>query len=179
MSILTKEALLIVDVQNGMFQEGEEVFQGDRLIQNLNDLLIRARSMEIPIFYVQHNETAGKQLEHGTNSWEIHSSITPKSEDIIIQKTTPDSFFNTSLEQELKKQEIEHLIIAGIQTEVCVDTTCRRAFSMGYKVTLVSDTHSTWDSKELTAEQIINHHNIVLRWFADVYPSKDIKFNLF
>ena len=49
---------------------------------------------------------------------------------------------------------------------------------MGYKVTLVSDTHSTWDSEELTAEQIINHHNSVLRWFADVYRSKDIKFNL-
>lgn len=179
MSILTKEALLIIDVQNGMFQVGEEVFKGDRLLQNLNGLLIRARSMEIPIFYVQHNEAAGKQLEYGTNSWEIHSSITPKSEDIIIQKTTPDSFFNTSLDEELKRQGIEHLIISGIQTEVCVDTTCRRAFSMGYKVTLVSDTHSTWDSKELTAGQIINHHNSVLRWFADIYPSKEVKFKLF
>ena len=78
----------------------------------------------------------------------------------------------------MKKQGIEHLIITGIQTEACVDTTCRRAFSMGYKVTLVSDTHSTWASEELTAQQIINHHNGVLGWFADVYPSNDIKFNL-
>jgi hypothetical protein len=47
---------------------------------------------------------------------------------------------------------------------------------MGYKVTLVSDTHSTWSSEEITAQQIINHHNNVLRWFADVYPSHEIKF---
>ncbi|QUG42368.1 cysteine hydrolase [Psychrobacillus sp. INOP01] len=172
---MTKEALLVIDVQNGMFQEGDEVFKGDRLLQNINDLLIRARSMEIAIFYVQHNESVGKPLERGTSGWEIHSSISPNNEDTVIQKTTPDSFFNTSLDEELKKQGIEHLIIVGIQTEVCVDTTCRRAFSMGYKVTLVSDTHSTWDSNELTAEQIINHHNSVLRWFADVYPSKEIK----
>ncbi|WP_277585537.1 cysteine hydrolase family protein [Psychrobacillus antarcticus] len=175
---MTKEALLVIDVQNGMFLEGEEVFKGDRVLQNLNDLLTRARSMEIPVFYVQHNEPMGKRFEHGTNPWAIHSFISPNMEDIIIQKTTPDSFFNTSLHEELKKLGIEHLIIAGIQTELCVDTTCRRAFSMGYKVTLVSDTHSTWDSEELTAEQIINHHNSVLRWFADVYPSKDIRFNL-
>lgn len=175
---MTKEALVVIDVQNGMFQEGEEVFNSDKLLQNLSDLLTRARSIGTTIFYIQHNEPIGKQLEYGTNGWEIHSSISPNKKDIIIQKTTPDSFLNTSLDVELKKQEIEHLIIVGIQTEVCVDTTCRRAFSMGYKVTLVSDTHSTWGSEELTAEQIINHHNSVLRWFADIYPSKEIKFHL-
>lgn len=160
-----------------MFQAGDEVFKSDMLLQNLNELLVRARSMQTSIFYIQHHASVGKPLEHGTSSWEIHSSISPNNEDTIIQKTTPDSFFNTPLDMELKKQGIEHLIIVGIQTEVCVDTTCRRAFSMGYKVTLVSDTHSTWDFKELTAQQIINHHNGVLRWFADVYPSKDIKFD--
>lgn len=76
----------------------------------------------------------------------------------------------------MKKRGIEHVFITGIQTEVCVDTTCRRAFSMGYKVTLVTDTHSTWSSEEITAQQIINHHNSVLRWFADVFPSREIIF---
>lgn len=60
---------------------------------------------------------------------------------------------------------------------MCIDTTCRRAFSLGYKVTLVSDAHSTWNSQVITAQQIINHHNSVLRWFADVYSSRDIKFD--
>ena len=48
---------------------------------------------------------------------------------------------------------------------------------MEYKVTLASDTHSTWDSEDITAQQIINHHNKVLGWFADVSLSQDIKFN--
>jgi len=95
---------------------------------------------------------------------------------VIIQKTTPDSFFNTSLDEELKSRGIEDLYITGIQTELCVDTTCRRAFSQGYKVTVVSDAHSTFDSAELTAQKIINHHNHTLRWFGDVQPSDAIRF---
>ncbi|WP_198317039.1 cysteine hydrolase family protein [Sutcliffiella horikoshii] len=170
-----KEALLVLDVQNGMFQEGNVVYKGDRLLQSLKDLINRARSNKTPIFYIQHNAPTGKPLEYGTKGWEIHPDITPNAQDVIIQKTTPDSFFHTTLHEELKKQGIKHLVIAGIQTEACVDTTVRRAFSMEYKVTLASDTHTTWDSN-ITAQQIINHHNGVLRWFADVYPSKDITF---
>lgn len=173
---MAKKALLVIDVQKGMFLEGNMVYKGDGLLHKISSLIVRARSSKIPILYVQHNAPAGKPLEHGTEGWEIHSDIKPHEEDVIIQKTTPDSFFNTPLEEELKKRGIEHLVISGIQSEVCVDTTCRRAFSMGYKVTVVSDAHSTWDSGSLTAQQIIDHHNLVLRWFADVYPSSDVRF---
>jgi nicotinamidase-related amidase len=172
-----KKALLVIDVQNGMFQDGNVVYKGDSLLENLKAMIAQARSSKTSIYYIQHNGPAGHPLEYKTRGWEIHPEIAPINQDIIIQKTTPDSFFKTSLDQELKKQGIEHLIIAGIQTEACVDTTCRVAFSMEYKVTLVSDTHSTWDSEDITAQQIIDHHNGVLSWFADVSPSQVITFN--
>jgi nicotinamidase-related amidase len=174
--IMTK-ALVIIDVQKGMFQEGEAVYKGDMLISTLKTLIEKARSSNTPIFYVQHNAPVGKPLEFGKEGWEIHTEITPRQNDTIIQKTTPDSFLNTTLEVELSRKGIEHIHIAGIQTEACVDTTCRRAFSMGYKATLISDAHSTWSSSEISAQQIINHHNGVLRWFADVYPSEEIVFS--
>ncbi|WP_088034488.1 cysteine hydrolase family protein [Evansella clarkii] len=172
-----KKALLVIDVQEGMFQEGNAVYEGESLLKKLRKFIAKARSAEIPIFYIQHNAPAGKPLEYGTHGWEIHREIAPNSQDVIIQKTTPDSFFNTSLDDELKKQGIQHLVISGIQTDVCVDTTCRRAFSMKYKVTLAEDIHSTWDSEDITAQQIIRHHNGVLKWFADVLPSADIPFD--
>ncbi|GGA25053.1 cysteine hydrolase family protein [Psychrobacillus lasiicapitis] len=171
-----KKALLLIDVQNAMFQKGNIVHNGDQLLRNLKGLLKEARTNKTPEIFVQHNAATGKSLEYGKKEWEIHPEITPSSQDIIIQKTTPDSFYKTILEVELKKRGIEHLVITGIQSEVCVDTTCRRAFSMDYKVTLVSDAHSTWDSETISAQEIINHHNDVLRWFADVYSSEDIKF---
>jgi nicotinamidase-related amidase len=95
----------------------------------------------------------------------------------LLVKRHPDSFQETELQRELKERDIEHLVIAGIQTEYCVDTTCRRAYSLGYDVVLVQDGHSTWDSEHLDASQIIAHHNNVLGgWFARLQPAREIKF---
>ncbi|MFF2754760.1 cysteine hydrolase family protein [Psychrobacillus sp. NPDC058041] len=174
---MKKSALLIIDVQNGMFLKENPVFNANLVISNLKQLLVNARNNNIPIIYIQHNAPTGKMLEPGTKEWEIHPEITPTIIDIIIQKTTPDSFYKTKLQEELQKLDIKQLIIAGIQSEVCVDTTCRNAYSLGYDITLVTDAHSTWDYEELTAQQIINHHNQVLRWFADTKETKDIIFH--
>ncbi|TCZ79276.1 cysteine hydrolase [Paenibacillus albiflavus] len=160
-------ALLVIDVQVAMFNESDPVFQGELLLTRIQKLIAEARSKGIPIFYIQHNSRAGTPLEHGTTGWHIHQAIAPEHDDIVIQKKTPDSFYQTSLQQELDSRGIRKLVLTGIQTEVCVDTTCRNAYSLGYHVTLIRDAHSTWNTEELTAAQIINHHNRVLSWFSD------------
>ncbi|MFT8318744.1 MAG: cysteine hydrolase family protein [Sporolactobacillus sp.] len=169
-------ALLIIDVQNSMFSVDNPVFDGEKLIRNIKFLLLKARSKSIPVYYIQHNGSAGSVLENGTNGWKIRPEIYPSATDTLIQKTTPDSFLNTNLDESLKSQGITNLVLTGIQSEVCVDTTCRRAFSLGYEVTLVTDAHSTWDTAELTAKQIINHHNQVLKWFASTQTTEEILF---
>ena len=96
----------------------------------------------------------------------------------MVQKRHPDAFQDTNLQRELESRGIERLIVTGIQTEYCVDTTCRRAYSLGYGVTLVEDAHSTWDTDLLTAPQIIAHHNDVLGgWFAELKEAREIEFN--
>ena len=101
----------------------------------------------------------------------------PDEGDVVIQKQTPDASYRTNLNLELEYRGIKKLIIAGLQTEYCIDTTCRRAFSLGYQVILVKDAHSTWDSPLLTAQQIINHHNNVLGgWFVTLKNERDIEF---
>jgi nicotinamidase-related amidase len=169
----TNSGLLIIDVQAGVFNETDPVFQGEILLTKIQNLIVKARSKGAPIFYIQHNARRGKPLEPGKPGWSIHPSIAPRSEDTIIEKKTPDSFFETTLQQELDKKGIQKLIITGIQSELCVDTTCRRAFSLGYQVILVKDAHSTWNTKDLTASQIINHHNDVLQWFSSSKNSDD------
>jgi len=172
-----KTALVVIDVQNAMFMEDDPVYQGEVLIRNIKNLIAKARTSGAPIFFVQHNEAAGQPLENGTFGWEIHPELAPTEQDIIIQKSTPDSFHNTDFEEQLQQQMVEHLVLAGIQTDICVDTTCRRAFSMGYSITLAADAHSTWDSGSLSAQQVIDHHNGVLKWFSRIKETKDIQFN--
>lgn len=157
-------ALLIIDVQVGII-EGFHAYRGREVLDQINSLRAKARSAGIPIIYVQHDGGPGHPLEPGSRAWEIHPAIKPHAEDLIIHKRASDSFFETGLQQELDARGIKHLIIAGCMTEYCVDTTSRRAVSLGYDVTLVSDAHTTIDNKLLTAAQIIAHHNALLDGF--------------
>ncbi|PEX85996.1 cysteine hydrolase family protein, partial [Bacillus cereus] len=146
-----------------------------KLLKTLQELIHECRSNDIPVIYVQHNGSKDDPLEKGTYGWEIHAAIAPKEGDPIVEKTTPDSFHKTDLNEVLQEMGIEHVMISGMQTEYCVDTTTRRAFSEGYKVTLVSDAHSTFDTEVLCAEDIVKHHNAVFGAFADVVALKDLK----
>jgi nicotinamidase-related amidase len=170
-----RTALVIIDVQLGMFDASEEppVPGGERLLENIRSLIDEAG---VPVIYVQHCE-AGGTLEEGTEGWKIHLSIAPLEGDLVVKKRTPDSFLDTVLREELGSRNIEDLVLTGLQTEYCIDTTCRRAFSLGYDVTLVKDAHGTWDKDDISATRIIAHHNEVLgSWFATAMNADDIWF---
>jgi nicotinamidase-related amidase len=170
-----KTALVVIDVQAGMFAEPDPVFGGAKLLERLRALIVRARATDMPVVYIQHgSERDDHPLKIGGEGWRIHPAIAPEPGELVVGKRTPDAFHETSLDAELRARGIRGLILTGIQTEVCVDTTCRRAFSLGYESTLVADGHSTWANGVLTAQQIIAHHNATLPWFADVVPAAEV-----
>jgi nicotinamidase-related amidase len=170
-------ALLVIDVQNGMFAEDDPVYQGAQLLATIGDLLAKARAAQVPVIYIQHNGGPGDPVEPGSDGWPIHPAIAPAEGEPVVVKATPDSFHETTLQAELEARGIVKLVVAGIQTECCVDTTCRRAASLGYQTTLVHDAHSTWDSRTLSAAQIIAHHNDALKgWFVTPKPASEIAF---
>ena len=142
-----------------------------RVLSNIEALLSQARSSGMPVFFIQHDGPKGHPIETETAAWAIHPSILPRSGEPVIRKKSSDSFFETRLAEELQGAKISHLIIAGAMTEYCVDTTCRRAVTMGYDVTLAADAHLTRDTPDLTAAQIIAHHNLLLDGFAAVSHS--------
>jgi nicotinamidase-related amidase len=174
----TNTALLVIDVQVCNFEEAAPVHGGSNLLSKISSLITLARAAGVPVVYVQHCGPEGAIDEPGTPGWEIHPTVAPIEGDAVIQKRHPDAFQDTSLQRELEPRGIKKLIITGIQTEYCVDTTCRRAYSLGYDVTLVEDAHSTWDTDHLTAPQIIAHHNAVLGgWFATLKEASEIRFD--
>jgi nicotinamidase-related amidase len=78
-------------------------------------------------------------------------------DELVTHKTACGSFFETKLASELESRKIDRLIVAGCITQYCVDTSVRRAASLGYDVTLAEDGHLTADSESLTFDQIIAH----------------------
>lgn len=169
-----KSALLIIDVQVGLVRLMPSELQ-ERVLSKITALLRQARSSATPVFFIQHDGGKGHPLEAESAAWAIHPAILPRAGEPVIRKKASDSFHETRLAEELRAREISHLIIAGAMTEYCVDTTCRRAITVGYDVTLVADAHLTRDTSVLTAAQIIAHHNLVLDGFAAGVHSVTVK----
>jgi nicotinamidase-related amidase len=170
---------VVIDMQLGMFETPgvPPVPDGERLLGNIEGLIERAREAGTAVVHVRHAGGPGHPLERGTRGWSIHPRVAPTDGEPVVDKETPDSFLRTTLRDELEAREIGHLLLAGMQTEYCVDTTCRRAFGLGYEVTLAADAHGTWDDGTLTAAQIVAHHNEVMgNGFAEVVPSAEISF---
>jgi nicotinamidase-related amidase len=171
------DALLVIDMQTGNFSQSAPVFGVKDPLSTIGALMAQARAVGVPVVYVQHCGSEGEIDQPGTPGWEIHCVIAPAEGDVLVQKRHPDAFQGTTLHRELESRGVDHLIVTGMQTEYCVDTTCRRAYSLGYKVTLVSDAHGTWDTDALTAAQVIAHHNKVLGgWFADLKEASQVRF---
>ncbi|HLI07765.1 MAG TPA: cysteine hydrolase family protein [Ktedonobacteraceae bacterium] len=155
-------ALVIIDTQVGLI---EPAYKGKEVLENIGTLIAKARAAGVPVLYVQHNEDYEEGLKFGSPQWQIHPAIAPQEGEPVVHKQSPDSFVGTTLQQELEKRGIKHLVIVGLQSNYCVDTTSRRSVSAGYDVTLVGDAHTTEDNDVLTAEQIIAHHNSTLNGF--------------
>ena len=170
-------ALLIVDTQVNMFDEEMSVFQGDRILTTINAVAVLARAQGALVIYLRNDGGAGEPDERGTPGWEIHPSIAPHSNDVVIDKKSPDGFLGTELEKELEQRGVKKLVIAGMQTEYCIDVTSRRASQLGYEVIVVEDGHTTFDFEEMTATEAIAKYNTELAHILTVAKVADIEFS--
>ena len=156
-----KTALLIIDVQQGLCEGPHAGFEHEHVIARINDVSAKARAAGALVIFIQHESGPG-YLEHGSAAWQLAHGLHEERTDLKIRKTTPDSFLRTELEEILKRAGVTDLLICGMQTEFCVDTTTRRAMALGYPVILVADGHTTEANPHLSVPQIIRHHNYAL-----------------
>lgn len=182
-------ALVIIDVQKAILS-GKGTAQRqplldatlDGVVERLRALQTLARKAGVPVVMVQHDGDPGHRLETGTTGWEIRDELAPQPGDRVVRKRASDSFFETDLSAVLARSGATRLVIGGTMTQYCVDTTVRRAVSLGFDVTLVADGHTTGDAGGLLAEQIVMHHNTTLDGFdagaavVTVTPAADIAF---
>ncbi|MDT3426333.1 nicotinamidase-related amidase [Paenibacillus forsythiae] len=172
----SQTALILVDVQEAMFSyPGIKLHDEEGVMERIVSLLGRARRSGTTVIFIQHTED--QEYTKGLPTWQISSRVTPLPGEKIIEKPTWDAFHLTELHEELQRQGITHLIIAGMQSEFCLDSTCRRAFSLGYSTVLVQDAHSTFDNGRLSGEEIVRHHNGVLGGrFVTLKPASEVIF---
>jgi nicotinamidase-related amidase len=147
-------ALLVIDVQQGLFEKTTPIYGADELLQNLNDLVDRAHNDNIPVFFIQHSDP--RNLVKGSPSWKIHPQLQPLSIDNIVHKQHGNAFKETNLDETLRAKNVSRVVITGLVSHGCVRATCVGALNLGYRVILVKDGHSNYSKQ---ASKIIEELN--------------------
>jgi nicotinamidase-related amidase len=163
-------ALLVIDVQQGLFEKSTPIYKAEQLLQNINSLVERARRGGVPVFFIQHSDS--KKLVMGSPQWQLHPRLEPQPQDSIIHKLHGNAFDATNLDETLRSKSIERLVITGLVTHGCVRATCLGARQLGYNVVLVKDAHSNYSKQAATIIQDWNLklsvENIELRSAAEI-----------
>lgn len=141
-------ALILIDIQKGF----DEPVWGRRnnldAETNMATLLHTWRQTSRPIFHIQHcSRNSQSPLYAGAPGHAIKDIVCPQDEEPVIQKQVNSAFIGTDLEERLRREGITTLVIVGLTTNHCVETTTRMAGNLGFDTYLVSDATATFDRK--------------------------------
>lgn len=164
-----KQCLILVDIQNEYFKGGKnELVNPENAAMQASRILTLFREKGWQIYHVCHinkNPEAKSFIPH-TEGVEIYREIAPADGEEIIFKHKPDSFLGTCLKEKLEEKGIDKLVVCGMMTHMCIDTTVRTASSYGYSVTLIEDACATrnlvWEGNTVLAEQVQNAYMAAL-----------------
>ncbi|SFD77533.1 ureidoacrylate peracid hydrolase [Paenibacillus catalpae] len=162
-------AVIVVDVQNdychpdgAIAKTGIDVSAVSRMMPNLQALLDSAREQGIPVIFLQTNHEKATDSEAWlsrfkdginpichTGSWGAEFYvISPKETDIVVKKHRYSGFIHTRLESVLQTLKIETLVMTGVSTNLCVESTARDGFMMDYRIVLMKDACAAFSQEE-------------------------------
>lgn len=143
-----KTALIVVDMQNGFYAASWGNTVNYPGCENNVELLLRAWSeRKMPIVIVRHDSiNPSSPLFSGAPGNALQESVGAVPADLVVAKTVNSSFYGTpDLEQWLRSSGIEHIVVCGIQTNMCVETTARMGGNLGFDVIVPLDATRTFD----------------------------------
>ncbi|MBI5552292.1 MAG: cysteine hydrolase [Desulfobacterales bacterium] len=139
-------ALLSIDIQNDYFPGGRMALEGSVAAgRKAGQILSLFREKGLALVHIQHLSTRPDATFFiaGTDGVQIHADVQPVAGEPVIQKHYPNAFRETQLLAHLRSQQIEHVVIAGMMTHMCVDATTRAAFDHGFRCTVLHDACAT------------------------------------
>ena len=163
-----RRGLLIVDAQNSMFDT--PVYRAEVVLGYLRELAENAHKHALPVIYAQHCGDAGSVDEPGTRGWQLVRALAPQPGDVVVLKQHPDAFAGTPLVSILRGMGVTELLVAGFQSELGIEATCRRAVELGFAVTLVQDAHGTHNDGAIAAPTLVATVNRALGYVLEVRP---------
>jgi len=116
-------ALLVIDMQVGLFEGDPPRHDADGVVQRINEIAKDVRATGGIVIFIQHEDNG--DFRRGTKSWEILATLERMDIDRLVYKRACDSFYETDLGDFLEKHGVKEIIVTGCATDFCVDTTIR------------------------------------------------------
>ena len=161
-------ALVVIDMQRDVVAPAYEV---DRVVDNINTLIDKARAEDVPVIWVQHSDD---DMPRDSDGWQYIPELQRKDDEPLVHKHYGDAFEETELEQLLAERKIGRLVVTGAQTDACIRSTLHGALVRGYDATLVEDAHTTEDMRPwgspVAPDQAIAYTN--LYWSFSSAPGR-------
>lgn len=121
-------------------------------------MIKEARSNDIEVIYVCHNDGEGSVLTPGTEGFEAYEDFKPLKGDKLFVKAYNSAFKATDLDSYLKSKNAKDIVICGLQTDLCIDVTVKSGFELGYNMYVVEERNSTEDNEYLNREVVVNYY---------------------
>ncbi|MBO4872154.1 MAG: cysteine hydrolase [Lachnospiraceae bacterium] len=154
--------LIVIDMQKALMDD--ELYNFHGLIENLVKLIAIARENRTEVLYVQHDAGPGTGFSVGDEAFEIADEVAPREGEKVFVKKINSCFGNRDFTAYLEESGDKDLMIAGLQTNFCIDATVKSAFERGYHVILPEGTNSTFDNPYMSGETTCAYY------FNEVWP---------
>ena len=151
-------ALLVCDMQNFFLNQSSHAYipSSNAIIPNINALIDVFLRFESPIIFTVHHNNIGNAsmmkkwwkdlIPENSYESEISEKINTKNA-VILEKHQYDAFYNTNLEEILNEKNIQQLVVCGVMTNLCCETTVRSAFCKGFEVFFPIDATAAYNYK--------------------------------
>lgn len=140
---LSNATLVMIDLQNEYSEGPLALHKIDSAVSHAATLLRRARDAGTPIVHIAHVGAPGGAFDRTAHRGQIMNAVAPENGELVIEKRKPNALADTSLHDELQKIGRKDLILAGFMTHMCISSTARAAFDLGYSNTIAAETCST------------------------------------
>ncbi len=173
------QALLVIDVQNEYVTGGLPIAHPpvDGALERIGAAIDAANAAEVPVVLVRHTEPdpSGGLFVRGTPAWELHADVASRPHAAVVDKTLPGSFTGTDLESLLAERGVDHVVVVGWMTHMCVDTTTRQAAHLGLGVTVLDDATGTIDVSDSLPAALVHRVELGVLGdgFATVVPTSE------
>jgi len=153
--------IIVIDLQTGMFDGALEppIHDSAGLVARVHAVMKWARRTRRKIAFVRHDGAKGDSLAPGSPGWPVWPALGQAEDEPTFAKSVGDAFSNIALTEWVVNQGADEVVLVGAQTDQCVAATVTGAIEVGFRVTVVSDAHSTWDFGGETAQEIIARYN--------------------